>query len=147
MTERRVIATDARNQRYVLAAGMRGPAGRDGAPGGNVDSFTAAAVLSGHRVVSAAGALVDLADPASIDSAERCVGITLQAAMAGAPVQIQRRGQVTELTWDLLPGPVYLGANGSMTQTPPDSGVLLQIGVALNEHTLDVRIGTPILLD
>lgn len=131
----------------VVAAGMRGPRGQDGANGGAVENFTAGAVISGHRMLSAAGGLVVPADAASISSAESCVGLGLQAAAFGEPVSVLRFGRVTELTWSWAPGPVYLGADGAMTQTPPDTGVLLQVGQAFDSHTLDVRIGTPILLD
>lgn len=142
-----LIAVDARNRRAVIAAGLRGPAGRDGAPGSQVVSFVAGAALSGHRAVFAAGNTVAYASSGAPETAAQVIGVTTQAADAGAPINVQRMGTITEPTWSWAPGPVFLGLAGALVQTPPDTGAYLQIGVALDATTLDIRIGTPIELE
>lgn len=142
-----LIAVDARTRRAVIAGGLRGPAGRDGAPGGQTETFVAGEPLGGHRVVYASGSTVRYADGADASTAAQVVGVTTQAADSGTPIIVQRVGRMTEATWAWTPGPVFLGANGLPTQTTPQSGVYLQIGAALDATTLDVRIGTPFDLE
>lgn len=143
----RLVAAMPRKGFVVLAGGVRGPAGRDGTQGGEVATFIAGAVLSGHRALYSDGAAVRYASADDPSSAERCVGISLQAAAPGGEVLVRRAGLLIEATWTWTPGPVFLAAGGVMSQTAPDSGVLLQLGIALDATTLDVRIGTPILLE
>lgn len=131
----------------VIAAGMRGAPGKDGAGTGSaVETFTAGETLGGHRAVFASGDVVRYASASAPDNVSTVVGITTQAAAAGNPVDVQRSGRITENTWSWVPGDVYLGDNGLLTQVEP-AGVLLRIGVALDATTLDVRIGTPIYFD
>ncbi|MOA31864.1 hypothetical protein D3C78_1530430 [compost metagenome] len=143
----RLVAAMPRKGFVVLAGGVRGPAGRDGAQGGEVATFIAGAVLSGHRALYSDGSVVRYASADDPSSAERCVGIGLQAAGPGGEVLVRRAGLLIEPTWAWTPGPVFLAAGGTMSQTPPDGGAVLQLGVALDTISLDVRIGTPILLD
>lgn len=142
-----LIAVDSRNRRAVIAGGLRGPAGRDGVAGGQSETLVAGAALSGHRAVIASGGSAYYASADSPQTAAQTVGVTTQAADAGAPVTVQRFGRLVELTWSWVPGPVYLGLAGALTQTAPETGVYLQIGVALDATTLDIRIGTPVELE
>lgn len=134
-------------QPVLIGAGMRGAPGKDGAGTGSaVETFTAGETLGGHRAVFASGDVVRYASASAPDNVSTVVGITTQAAAAGNPVDVQRSGRITENTWSWVPGDVYLGDNGLLTQVEP-AGVLLRIGVALDATTLDVRIGTPIYFD
>ena len=109
--------------------------------------FTAGDTLSGHRAVYSDGVVVRYASADNLSSAERCVGITTQSAVTGSTVLVRRSGLLVEPTWSWAPGPVFLGLTGALTQVPPTSGVSLQVGVALDATTLDVRVDTPIILD
>ncbi len=136
--------------RQVLSAGIQGPAGPmgpAGPSGGTSTEYVAGTVLGGHRIVFAEGTQVQYVDSADISQVERVVGITLHAAEEGAPVLVQRHSEITELTWQWEPGPVYLGSNGLLTQVVPSTGVFLQVGIALSATVLDLRISSPIILE
>jgi hypothetical protein len=93
-------------------------------------SIIAAETISGHKVVAANGSgLAVLASPASA-LALSVIGVATGAAQMGAPCTILTTGEMQEPTWAFTPGQVWLGANGSLTQTPPSSGFIVCIGVA-----------------
>jgi hypothetical protein len=108
---------------------------------------TAAATLSGHRVVKVDDA--GLADYAAntVDDAQSVIGLTTGAVTSGGLATIQSSGLMTEPSWSWVPNnPVYLGSNGTLTQTTPTSGVVLVIGVPLSATELFIDIKTPIAL-
>lgn len=92
------------------------------ASGGGSATVTAlaGATLSGHRVVrpQSDGSMV-YASNDQIADVTRSLFLTLGAASSGAPVTVQVIGQVAEPTWNWSDGPIFLGANGVLTQTPP----------------------------
>lgn len=115
------------------AQGPAGPAGPTGPSGGMVASYTAGAILGGHRGVKldAAGN----AQYASNDDAASLagfVGVTLGAATMGDTVQVALIGLVEEPSWSWTAGlPVFLGVNGLLTQTAPVFPALqVVVGVA-----------------
>jgi hypothetical protein len=58
--------------------------------------------------------------------------ITTGAASPGSPVDVLITGLMVEPSWSWTPGPVYLGANGQLTQTPPAAPgavFLAQVGI------------------
>lgn len=129
----------------LIGAGIPGPAGKDGSGSADQDTaFTAGAILSGHKAVFADGSVVHYASADDLSGAERYVGITIQAADSGAGVIVRRSGVVELEAWSWAPGPVYLGLNGSLTQSPVLPGVLLVVGVALSATELDVRLTSPV---
>jgi hypothetical protein len=105
---------------------------------------TAATALGGHRAVRLAADGVRYADKDS--SAAACVGITTGAVSLGAEVTFVTAGNMEEGSWTWSLGPVYLGADGLLTQTPPSSGVVLQVAYALSATVLNVAIRQPIQL-
>ncbi len=124
-----------------LGPGVPGPPGPPG-PAGGYAVGTAATPLSGHRAVTAGpdgtwryasnDNLADLAAP---------LWITIGAVDAGAQGEAVILGPITDPTWSWTPGPVYLGMNGLLTQTPPtapDAAFLVQIGFATSATTLFV---------
>jgi len=80
---------------------------------------------------------------ATNDSAERVAGVTLHAADVGGTIAVQSAGEITEAGWNWQPGPVFLGTNGMLTQTPAANAALVQIGIASRATALIVRIGIP----
>jgi hypothetical protein len=104
--------------------------------------------LSGHRAVilSATGAAY-YADKNTLSHIGRVYGITVNAALVGGQVQLVRVGNVTESGWNWTPDvPVYLGANGVLTQVEPTIGFLQAIGIAVAPTTLFVSLHEPFLL-
>lgn len=122
---------------------LQGPAGLRGAPGpegGKTFSGTAVVALSGQTAVYAAP---DGLRPASATGAStaQAAGVTTGAASAGAAATVQAEGELVEPTWSWQAGqPVWLGINGQLTQTPPATGVQVEIGLATAPTKLLIRI-------
>jgi hypothetical protein len=119
------------------------------APSGGLSSdpttFTAIAgeVLGGGRATyispdDGKAYLADNGDP----SCQLLCGLTKGAAALGATVTIQTDGAMTDLAWLWISGPIFLGSNGLLTQTPPVSGFVVQTGVPLGptQMRIDPRL-------
>lgn len=118
----------------------------DIASGGSVyDTVTATAngALSGHRAVGVSGGQASYADATTQPNV---TGITQGAASNGASVVVQTTGELVEPSWNWSNGPVYLASNGLLTQAPPSSGALVEVGTALSPTKLLIRIQSPIYL-
>jgi hypothetical protein len=126
----------ARSQAGPLAA-LVGPPGDAGPPGaGGYVEREAGEALGGHRVARIGeDGLAWYASPAE---AEGIAGITAGAASAGAAAQIVATGELTANGWSWSPGPIYLAAAGTLSQTPPSSGAIVQIGTALGPSAMYV---------
>lgn len=128
--------------------GERGP---QGAPGGTLIERDAAIDISGHRLVLLdAQGRANYASSADLTHAARVVGMTTHAAVAGAPVALQIFGEVTEPSWNWIPDqPVYLGADGHLTQSvpvAPAAKFAVVVGFPISTTTLFINIGIPITL-
>lgn len=131
-----------------LNFGLPGPAGPAGPAGGEASIYTAAVILGGHRVVYlTSSATLDYADSTNPAHANLVIGITLDAAASGAPVSVQHDGLLIDPSFTFTVGMVYVGTNGMMTQTPPTSGFLQVVGIAINATTLFVNLQEPIFLN
>jgi hypothetical protein len=123
-----------------------GPQGPAGDPANATLSLLAGENIGGHRVVRQFAGAAMYAHGAILADAEAVIGISLGAASLGVLLQVQRAGIITEPTWAWSAGPVFLTGAGLLTQIAPDTGVLLQVGMALSPTQLDVRISAPIEL-
>lgn len=134
------------------AQGQRGPQGIQGVKGdpgeggiGGTINRTAAVVLSGQRVITTdenGGAIY--ADKDTSSHVGRVLGISMNAAMIGALVVVKTFGEFSEPTWNWNAGdPIYLGANGTLTQTPPNTGFLLEVAFALTSTSIFISIKQP----
>lgn len=131
--------------------GIPGPRGEKGEPGGTIIQRPAAIALSGHRMVMLDGqGSAIYASNADQTHANRIVGMTTHAADAGAPVAIAIYGELTEPTWNWeTDKPVYLGADGFLTQVPPEAPAAkfsVVVGFPISATTLFINIGIPITL-
>ena len=142
----------------VVEVGFQGPAGRTGEQGipgpagGTTFSMLGDFPLGGHRVVVPEAFGLDVfpryASNADILHAHKVLGVTISASAANEPVFIIRNGDVTEPSWNWVPNlPVYLGDNGLLTQTPPESPALfsLIVGFPVTATKLFVSIREPII--
>lgn len=76
---------------------------------------------------------------------EAVFGITTQAGSPGDQVLVITGGEYAESTWNWTPGaPLYLGENGFLTETPPNTGVLLQVAVAVSATNIVFKPSPPI---
>lgn len=133
----------------LINQAVHGRPGRDGqdAPGAVLQRLAGQALpalcvvwedASGHVWPLSAhdGAHVDL-----------LAGLTLTAAgAAGDAVQLQRLGVVDASGLTLVPGRVWLGERGRLTQTPPASGFDVLVGCALSGQRLALSFAPAIWL-
>ena len=133
----------AKKRAKILEFQKQGPVGP---PGIGVILAVAGINLSGHRIVYiAADGLAYYADKDSIGTVLNAVGLTTGAANQGTDAVILPIGKIDEPSWAWdVTKLVYLGNNGLLTQTIPDSGVILQIGIPLSATRLLVDIKIPI---
>lgn len=108
----------------------------------NIVSYLAGAALGGHRavLVDALGTAI-YADKDTPAHYACVIGITQGAATIGASVAIQTYGEITEGSWTWTPLlPIYLGVNGTLTQTPPTTGFQLILGFAISTTKIFIDI-------
>lgn len=96
-------------------------------------SRVAAQALGGHRIVRSVDAsLVDYADQTNAAHGASVLGFTTGAAALGDPVQVQSKGDLVHSGWNWVPNqPIWVGANGVPTQTPPDTPAAFDLRVAV----------------
>lgn len=74
-------------------------------------------------------------------------GVALSNTLTGQIADILTHGKYINLNWSLTPGsPYYLRDNGSISDTPPVSGWVIQIGRAITTVGLSIEIKQPIKL-
>lgn len=109
----------------VVGVGPQGPPGPQGPAGsGAAVEYLSAQALSAHRAVAVQDdGTVDYADNATPGDLNRLFGISLTATSApGETLSVIHEGTVSEVTWSWTMGePIYIGANGLLTQTAPTS--------------------------
>ncbi|WP_371369993.1 hypothetical protein ACA097_09725 [Pseudomonas sp. QL9] len=146
------VTVAAGAEALVVTVGEQGPPGPKGIPGpagGSALQKVAAVALSGHRLVfSTDGAAVTYADCGQLANRGNTLGMTLGAAEAGDPVDIQRSGEVLFEGWSWNDGPVFLGHDGQLTQSlPQDAAFSLVVGFAMNATTVFLDMGVAITLE
>lgn len=114
----------------------------------NALPLVAGETLSGHRAVyTGADGLAHYASANDPASARAVLGITKNAAAEGGQVSVVIAGPVSEPSWSWTPGlPIFLGANGALTQAVPASGVVVELGSAVTPTSMNVRIQEPVFL-
>lgn len=136
----------------ILYASEQGPVGPEGKPGpaaGTAFTRPAAANVSGGKAVTlnAAGQVLH-ANGANAAMAHSVAGISLNGGAAGADITIiTTGGEIEESVWNWQANkPVFLGADGVLTQTAPTSGYLLVVGVAVGPTRMLVKVQQPIFI-
>jgi hypothetical protein len=110
----------------------------------------AAVPISGHVVVATDenGQAV----PASnliASNAYAIAGVTMGAAVLGAPTTVRYAGELTEPTWNWIPNlPLFLGESGSLTQVAPTAPavVSLVLGYAITPTQILIQPKTPMFI-
>lgn len=124
----------------LLASDITTALGYTPAGGGTDLTAVAGEALGGHRavrLVSGQAFYADQGNPAKT----AVIGITTGAANLGATVTIATAGEIIEPSWSWTPQQaVFLSTNGVLTQTPPMSGALIEVGLATAATKLHVRI-------
>ena len=126
--------------------------GLQGPPGEVADllatGYIAGEPLGGQRVVIVwIDGLLYYADATNLAHFNRVLGITVGAIENGASGSVRIGGFMTEPTWNWQPDKfIYLGTNGLLTQNPPATGFLLEIGQPINPTKILVDIKFPLFL-
>jgi hypothetical protein len=134
----------------VVTMGDQGPPGIAGVPGpagGSAFQRTAGHTLSALRAVYELDDQVHYLDYRDTAHIDLLLGITLSAASAGSPVNVQRSGVIDDSGWNWTPGRIWLGIDGALTQTPPADGFDVLIGAAVSATRITLNFTDPIDLE
>jgi hypothetical protein len=120
------------------------PSGSTGIVGG---AFFSGEVLCGHTVVAMGqdGTLIT-ANPYDEGHLGTVMGVVDSAYAAGARVLVIRYGAMVDTALSWIPErPVFLGANGRLTQTPLlDAKFIQQVGIAKTSSLLVINLLQPV---
>lgn len=131
--------------REVLGAGTLPPPTLPS--GGTGVSRTSGEQISPLKVVFELNGQVFLTDPTLEAEVELILGLTITGVSeANELVVVQVDGTVDDGSWSWSVGPVYLAANGTLTQTVPTSGWLVQVGSAPSAQRINLNFTEPTLL-
>lgn len=113
------------------------------------ESLPAAVSLSALRLaaVNASGQLV-YASSANPEHAYALLGLLLQAVSAGQTTRLLVEGPASDPSWNWTVGqPIFLGENGLLAQTPPETGFLLRVALPVSPTQIQIDFDNPIFLD
>lgn len=133
----------------VAEQGPMGPPGVPGPAGGTAMVFIATTAIGGHRVLTLnAASEVIYASNDSPSAASQIIGMSINAAAPGGELSVQRAGEVEESSWNWVMGlPVYLGANGLLTQFFPSGAAFsLIVGFPTAPTKLFLAFREPVFL-
>lgn len=148
--EREYLVSLQQAEVHTTTVGEQGPAGRPGEPGpagGAAVQRLAGETLSALRVVYELDGHVFALDYRDASAINLLLGVTLTAADQGQPINVQRLGAIDDDGWSWQPGRVWLGAAGSLTQTPPTDGYDVLLGAAVASGRLLLNLQDPIELE
>ena len=87
------------------------------------------------------------ADNNSVGQAFKVMGISISTGLLGANVTLQTEGILTDAGWSWAgTGPLFVGTNGVLTQTPPTNGYSVVVGWPTNPTTIFININHAIIL-
>ena len=106
-------------------------------------TLVASTSLSALRCITTdSSGLAKYATPDSLANAV-VIGISTTSASTGQNITIKTSGQITDASWTWTKGAIYLGANGSLTQTAPTGGsIIVHVAKAITATTLIIDIDT-----
>jgi hypothetical protein len=135
--------------RIASVAAIIGPSGRKGDAGpagiGLNGSGIAAEPIGGHRAVYAAPDGLRYASNDS-DLSIDVLGVSRFASAFGEECGFQPSGEMTDPSFSFLPGPIYLGTQGELTQDMPTSGWVVEIGIGITPTKILIRVQPPIFI-
>lgn len=114
--------------------------------GANVDtSLIAGTSISALRCITTdANGEAKYATPDTLANA-LVIGISTTSGNTGDTIVVKTSGQMTDASWSWTKGAIYLGSNGTLTQTAPSAGsVVVHVAKAITATTIIVDIDTTI---
>ncbi len=143
-----VVQTSATSVTVVTVA-EQGPAGPAGPAGGSVavQGYVATVTVSAYPAVAAIAGGIALGDSAQAALAGAIVGIATAGTAAGSSCPVQYAGELTYNGWTWVMGkPIFVGAGGVLTQTPPATGFLQSVGTPTSATSLFINLQPAILI-
>lgn len=131
----------------VVTRGIKGDKGDQGTPGpvgGTSVARLAGETISALRAVYELDGEIFNLDYRDEDHIDLLLGITLTAGVTGATINVQRFSDITDAAWSWTPGRVFLGADGTLTQSPAADGFDVLIGSAVSATRLTINLQDPI---
>jgi hypothetical protein len=114
---------------------------------GSLPSLPVAQNISALRIVSNINGLYDYANPLDPIDSWSIAGIAMQSINSGGLCSPVNNQPVTDSLWNWARGsPVFLGPQGTLTQTPPSTGNLVVVARVLDSKTIFIHIENPIVL-
>lgn len=141
------VITQEQTEVVVIAAAEQGPPGPQGIPGpagGSSLQRLAGEVVSALRVLYELDGEVFVLDYRDAEHIDLVLGVSLTAAEAGQPLNVQRTGVIEDVGWSWQPGRIWLGIDGQLTQTPPVDGFDVLLGAAVSATRITLNIQDPI---
>jgi hypothetical protein len=139
VTAPQIVVTTERKVQVVTAGqqGVSGPPGQPGPAGGAAFNRQTDGPLSALKAVwEDANGVVRVLDYRDPDHIDLYAGVTTTATAQAGTVTVQRSGPLDASGLGLTPGRVWLGADGALTQIPPETDFDLLIGYAVAPNRL-----------
>jgi hypothetical protein len=115
------------------------------AAGGGLIPLVARQDLTYYNVVAVADGEAYYPDLTNPQDVENIIGLSTNAASIGTVVNVAIEGQYSESMWNWVPGFIYCGTNGALTQTVPLTGAIVRVAKAINPTTIEAGISLAIL--
>jgi hypothetical protein len=131
-----------------IVLNSEGPQGVVGPTAADIE-MPAGVALSALRAVRISAGLAFYVDNQTLSHAHTCIGLSFNAVAPNGAVVIKSSGFLEDTNFAfLVDKPIYIGANGTLTQTPPQAPAvfLLRVGVAVSATKFFIKIERPILL-
>lgn len=136
-----VIGSDPCRPCVPIEINVPGPRG---IPGGEaIVTAVAAAVVHGHRVVKIVGGLVYEVDQQLRADMALAAGVSITSAAPTESLAVRIDGTLDELSWSWVPGPIYAGVDGQLTQSFPTTGWAMEVARAISSTRIivDFQLG------
>lgn len=99
--------------------------------------------LSALRVVVAEDGAARYPDIDTVGDALLAIGVTVDAADDATDVRVRTDGELVDASWSWVPGVVWCGADGVLTQSIPATGWLLEVGRVAAPDRIVIDLQTP----
>ena len=112
----------------------------------NIDtSLTAGMSISALRCITTnANGEAIYATPDTLANAV-VIGISTTSGSAGDTITVKTTGELSDASWSWTKGAIYLGANGTLTQTAPSGGsIVVHVAKAITATKILIDIDTTI---
>lgn len=108
---------------------------------GNTETAQTLENIATYKLLASINGKVELADKDKPIHAFNIMGMSVSSGSEGSTIFIQTGGTILNGNWSWNENsPLWLGNNGDITQTPPETGFLMQIGIALSPSKIILEI-------